>query len=72
MIKIEFKDVGRGKLTWTAEVKELTERLLVNAIKKKKALMSSDIGVAMPLPGGPNSGPIFAGMHVVGAWREIK
>lgn len=63
-MKIQFKEVGRNKKTWTAEVNELSESALLREIKKSGALMSR--GVDVVLDDGDTSGLI-----IVGGWRTV-
>jgi hypothetical protein len=70
-MKILFKNVGRGKFTWEADVKTFTESALVRAIKKKKALMSNDIDV-VENPSGGSGIIVVGGFHNVGEWFIVK
>lgn len=67
--KVEFIDVGRGKVSWAATLKQFpTEAVLIGLVRKKKALMSQDIWCEFD-----NElleyGSVFAGMRSVGAFR---
>lgn len=40
---IHFLNVGRDKKSWNAEVPDLSDRTLINQIRRQGALMSRDI-----------------------------
>jgi len=66
-MKIEFKDVGRDKKSWTANVSKLDHASLYRAVKKAGALRSRDVDFGMEMTDG--WGRIFAGFQCVGSWR---
>lgn len=64
MNTIHFKDVGRGKAQWSQQFPAITEDAIVKAIRRKGALMSSDIDVEM-------SDNNLTGVIIVGGWRAV-
>ena len=69
-ITIEFKDVGRDKKTWRAEVTDLSEQSILRALRAGGALMSRDIDLDYdPVTG---CGDIIVGMiRHVGTFRRV-
>jgi hypothetical protein len=72
-MNIEFRNVGRGKRTWTAEISEeggehyICERLL-REIKKSKALGSRGIDIQYD-PGTWDGEILVGGFRPVGTFR---
>lgn len=69
-MKIEFKDVGRERKSWTSEVRELTGDALYRAVRSKKALMSRDVDFTEE-PGEDGWFSVIAGWRTVGKWRVV-
>lgn len=67
---VEFKDVGRSKLSWTATIKgvDVLDEIL-RAVKKKKALGSKYIDIEI-LEDGTGT-IIVGGFRTVGAFTII-
>jgi hypothetical protein len=42
-MKVAFEGVGRGKLSWTADLASLSEAALVRELRRKKALASRGV-----------------------------
>lgn len=69
-MNVVFEGVGRGKLTWTAELASLSERALVREIQKKGALKSRGVDVEFNDDG--TAGIILVGgFRCVGTFRVI-
>lgn len=66
MTKVTFENVGRNKLTWSVELREVSESALYRAIKKRRALASNDIYCRSD--DGVN-GVIIAGFRQVGTFH---
>ena len=71
--RVEFKDVGRDKRSFTLEhLAELDEDQLVRHARKLGGLMSRDVSLSEwthSLPEGAYAhGHISAGLHPVGHW----
>lgn len=67
---VEFKDVGRNKLSWTERIADFSWDGVVGAIKRKGALRSRDIDIDFGDEDADGWMPIFAGMHRVGFVRR--
>ena len=63
MKTIQFKNVGRDKLTWQAQVKEADEASIVQAVKAKGALLSREVFA--------EAGHIYAGFRLVGHYTVL-
>lgn len=64
--EVTFRDVGRGKKTWTRRVRRPFAELgcwMVREVKKNGGLMSRNVSVTGDAPG---MGSVWAGMHRVG------
>lgn len=70
MITVQFENVGRKHLTWTATMSELSGRNLTRAIQKKHALMSHELFFAFNTD--QTAGTILAGIHEVGIFQIIE
>lgn len=62
-VKVEFRNVGRGKRTWTATLPDLSDVSLLREIRKNGGLASRGVEVEMEEDG---TGAIF-----VGGWRMV-
>lgn len=58
MPTVKFIEVGRGKISWTVELKNVDEGSLIRELIKKKILMSRSIHIE-------------AGKIIVGGFREV-
>jgi len=68
MINVHFKDVGRNNLTWIERMPDHFNELdLVAAVRRRKALISREIGFEA-VPEGV-WGAIYAGLREVGQFR---
>ena len=65
MPRIRFIEVGRNKLTWEEDLKNIDESSLVRAIQRKGALMSQDISVE-------GSDIIVGGLRTVGRTELVS
>lgn len=64
MARVKFIDVGRECVTWEEELVNVDERSLVQAIQRRKVLLSRDISVA--------NSTIFAGFRAVGRTEIVS
>jgi hypothetical protein len=67
MIPVNFINVGRNKISWTAKTAEVNYEWLYNQVKSKGALLSRDIEFMKE----HNKGIIFAGFHHVGQFEIV-
>lgn len=70
-MKIAFKDVGRGKRNWTAEIDTTQDREdvsydLASEVLKSGALLSR--GIEVSLSDDKSEGTVFAGFRPVGTF----
>lgn len=63
-VRIQFRNVGRDKKTWTADVADVSDEVLIRQIRREGALMSRDIDV---LWNDSHTG----GAIYVGIWRKV-
>lgn len=61
---VQFNNVGRDKVSWSAQVKEVTEPALLREVKKKGVLMSRGVDVDFDASG-------LSGCIVVGGFRVV-
>lgn len=62
-IRVTFTDVGRRKLTWSADLPDpLTQSSLEREVKTRRALLSNDIDF------DENGGIYVGGLRRVGSW----
>lgn len=67
-MKVVFENVGRGRLTWTADLPSLSWRSLEREVHKKKALRSR--GVEFEFNADGTAGVIYVGFgRAVGTFR---
>lgn len=67
-MKVHFENVGRNKLSWTAEMGKLTHASLMRQINSKRALASRDVEFSVN-DNDENQYSIYAGFHNVGTVR---
>jgi len=67
MKTVKFIDVGRNKLSWTAQTAEVGFDWLYKQVKAKGALMSSDIAFRNE----HGNGTIYAGVRAVGRFEVV-
>jgi len=65
---VHFENVGRSKLSWTANLSSVSDNVLVREIKQRKALMSSGIDLDWD-DSGTRAAIIVGGFRVVGCLR---
>jgi len=75
-VRVRFENVGRGKKSWEADVREDLEEpgvpdadALIRHVRLGRALASRDIEVSA---NSRRDGGIFAGMRPVGTWRIVE
>lgn len=64
---VHFENVGRRKMTWSAEVSSLSDDSLIRAIEDKRALMSE--GIEFDWKDGTQGRIVVGGFRTVGTFR---
>lgn len=66
---VHFENVGHSRLSWDAEMEILSERALLRAIRRRKALASRCVEFTMEIEGENTVGAIYVGNRSVGSFR---
>jgi hypothetical protein len=70
-VVVEFKEVGRGKVSWEELLPAPDEALILRSIRNKKALMSHGVDVEISEDG--KCGTIFVGgFRTVGKFEIVQ
>lgn len=65
---IEFKEVGRGKVSWSEKINNLSHASIKRAIVKKGCVLSRDLDFTYDEE--KNEGSIFAGFRSIGTFKK--
>lgn len=69
-MKVRFIEVGRDKATFETELPSVTERALTKALRSGARIASRGIEFGLD-EDSLASGPVIAGMRIIGRWEVV-